>query len=115
MVRELLGRAGLRDLAIVVADRPDMLLALVEDATVRWRSDVGARHLLGCPGGLSDVPLTEMLDPEDVRRLREAVDRYTLVVHPRRCDNGRAVALRTVAWTVSSVTVVVAMAPKDSR
>lgn len=110
-MRELLGRAGLRDLAIVVADRPDMLLAIVEDGTVRWRSDTGARYLLGCPGDLRDVPLTDLLGSDDVRRLQRAVDRSTVVVHPRRWDNGKPVPLRTVAWTHNGFTVVVAVAP----
>lgn len=41
-VRELLTRPGLHKLALVVADRPDMLLALLDEDTLRWRSDTGA-------------------------------------------------------------------------
>lgn len=108
-MRELLSQPGIRDLAIVVADRTDMLLAIIDDGIIRWRSDIGARYLLGCPGGIREIPLADILEEDDLRRLQTAGD-GPIVVHARRWDNHKPVALRTIAWPVSGASVVVAVA-----
>lgn len=114
-MRELLARPELREVAVVVADRTDMLLAILDGRTIRWRSDTGARHMLGCPGGLVDLPVTGILSPVDLHRITAAAatdPNDPCFVHARRWDRGDPVPLRIIAWPVDDLIAVIAIADR---
>lgn len=90
-----------------------MLLALIADGRVVWRSETGARELLGCPGGVHDTAATDTLDEADVRLLTSQLagpGTAALTVNVRRWDERGRVPLRLVAWREGDVVVVVGVA-----